>query len=69
MIGTPLLLINTYKFKEINQLYFDEVCQLLEADWWFSSASSINQIDSHGITEILVKVALKTHNPILNPYK
>jgi hypothetical protein len=41
----------------------DEVCQWLEAGWWFSpvtAVSSINKTDRHGITEILLKVVLNT---------
>jgi len=39
------------------------------AGWWLSPVPSINQTDGHDITEILVKPALKTHNPIINPNK
>jgi len=32
--------------------------------WWFSPVSSTNKTDRHDITEILLKVALSTINPI-----
>ena len=41
----------------------DKVCQWLVTDQWFShgtSLSSTNKTDSHGITEILLKVTLNT---------
>jgi hypothetical protein len=47
----------------------DKVCQWLARDRWFSPGtpvSSTNKIDRHDITEILLKVALNTINPI-NP--
>ena len=42
---------------------YDNVCQLLAVDQWFSSGtliSSTNKTDHHDITEILLKVALNT---------
>jgi hypothetical protein len=44
----------------------DRACQWLAAGQWFSPAtpaSSNSNTDSHDITEILLKVALKPHNP------
>ena len=44
----------------------DKVCQWLAAGQWFSPGtlvSSINKTYRHDITEILLKVALKHHNP------
>ena len=44
----------------------DKVCQWLAAGRWFSPCtmvSSINKTDPHDIAEILLKVALNTHNP------
>ena len=44
----------------------DKVCQWLAAGWWFSPGlpvSSSNKTDRHNITEILLKVALKTIKP------
>ena len=38
----------------------DQVDQWLAAGRWFSPVSSINKTDRHDITEILLKVALKT---------
>ena len=41
----------------------DQVCQLPVADRWFSPdtpISSTNKTDHHGITDILLKVALNT---------
>jgi hypothetical protein len=47
----------------------DKVCQRLAAGWWFSPStpiSSTNKTDLHGITEILLKVALSTIMIIVN---
>ena len=44
----------------------DKVFQWLPAGWWFSPdtlVSSTNKIDRHDITEILLKVTLKTIQP------
>ena len=48
----------------------DKVCQWLAADRWFSPGtpvSSSNKTDLHDITEILLKVALKTITLSLTP--
>ena len=48
----------------------DKVCQWLAPSRWFSPGtpvSSTNKIDSHAITEILLKVALNTIILILTP--
>jgi hypothetical protein len=34
------------------------------AGWWFSLVTSINKTDCHDITEILLKAALNTINPL-----
>ena len=54
----------------LNQDYMSELSDIscLRAGQWFSpcfSVSSTNNTDCHDITEILLKVALNTHN--LNP--
>jgi hypothetical protein len=36
---------------------------------WFSLVTSTNKIDRHDITEILLKVALNTINPLYVPNK
>jgi hypothetical protein len=49
----------------------DKVCKRLTTGKWFSpgtSVSSINKIDRHDITEILLKVALNTINQPINLY-
>ena len=38
----------------------DKICQWLTTGWRFSPGSAINKTDRHDITEILLKVALKT---------
>jgi len=46
----------------------DKVCQWLMVGQWFSLGtlvSSTNKTDCHDITEILLKVALKHHKPII----
>jgi len=43
----------------------DQVCQWLEAGWWFSPVSSTNKTNRHDITGMLLKVALKNPNPNL----
>ena len=43
-----------------------KVCQWLEEGLWFypgTLVSSTNETDRHDITEILLKVSLKHHNP------
>ena len=42
------------------QHYEIKLCQWLAASQWFSLVSSTNTTDLHDITEILLKVALKT---------
>ena len=49
----------------------DKVFQWLATSWWFSlgtSISSTNQTDCHDITEILLKVALRTINQTWNRF-
>ena len=49
----------------------DKVCQWLATGRWFSLGplvSSINKIDRHNITEILLKVTLNTIKPNLHMY-
>jgi hypothetical protein len=41
---------------------YDQVCQWLATGCWFSPGTSTNNTDSHDMTEILLKVALKTIN-------
>ena len=44
----------------------DKVCQWFAAGQWFSPGNQVfptNKTDRHNITEILLKVALKHHNP------
>jgi hypothetical protein len=51
--------------------FSDKFSQWLATGRWFSlgtPVSSINKIEPHDITEILLKVALNTINLILNPY-
>ena len=43
---------------------WDKICQLLVASLWFPPVSSTNKTDCRHITEILLKVALNTINPI-----
>jgi hypothetical protein len=45
--------------------YCDTICQLLLDGFPDTPVSSINKTDSHDITEILLKVALKYHSPLL----
>ena len=45
----------------------DKVCQWLVTGRWFSPVSSTNKTDCHDIAEILLKVALKHHNPSPSP--
>jgi hypothetical protein len=50
----------------LNTILCDIVCQLLATGRWFSQCtpvSSTNSTDHHDITEILLKVALKTITP------
>jgi hypothetical protein len=49
---------------------YDQVCQWLATDQWFSSGTPVSSTNKTGcldITEILLKVALNTITP-LNPY-
>jgi hypothetical protein len=49
----------------------DKVCQCLAASRWFSlgtPVSSTDKTDCYHITEILLKVALKHHNPYVHNY-
>jgi len=53
----------------LNTTLCDKVCQCLAASRWFSlgtPVSSTDKTDCYHIAEILLKVALKHHNP--NPY-
>jgi hypothetical protein len=43
----------------------DKICQRLAAGLWFSPVSTTNKTDRHNVTEILLKVALKTITPTL----
>jgi hypothetical protein len=45
------------------QHYVIKVCQWLVTGRWFSPVSSTNKTDRHDITEILLKMALKTIKP------
>jgi hypothetical protein len=50
------------EFNVLDTTLCDKVCQRLAAGQWFSPGipvSSINKMDSHDITEILLKVALQ----------
>ena len=56
----------------LNTTLCNKVCQWLADGWWFSQstpASSTNKTDCHNITEILLKVALNSINPILIFYE
>jgi hypothetical protein len=46
-----------------------KICQRLATSQWFSPVSSTNKTDGHGITEILLKVALNTINLKPKPIK
>ena len=54
---------NSTNISKTIQVLCDKVYQWLAAGWWFSLStlvSSTNKTDCHNITEILMKVALKT---------
>jgi hypothetical protein len=46
----------------LNTTFCDKVCQQLVTGQWFSPVFATNKTDIHGITEILLKVALNTIN-------
>jgi len=60
---SPLMLWVRISIRARCRTLCDKVCQWLVAGWWFSPrppVSSTNKTDHHNITEILLKVALKT---------
>ena len=67
-IGTDRTLCDKVCQWLVTGQWFSKVCQWLATGLWVSAGtlvSSTNKSDSHDITEILLKVALKHHNPYL----
>jgi len=65
---SPLTLWVRLPFRQgtLNTTLCDKVCQWLAAGRWFSPGtpvSSTNKTDHHDITEILLRVEVKHHNP------
>ena len=62
---------NVVSSNPVLDILCDKVCQWLAASRWFSPGtlvSSTNKTDRHGITEILLKVALGTKTLTLKIY-
>jgi hypothetical protein len=57
---SPLMLWVRISIKVRCTTLCDQVCQWLATGRWFSPVSSTNKTNRHGITEILLKVALST---------